>query len=597
LPLVLLCALALAPAHAETPAALAARLVAEVTPKAPTASIAAHLLPLQTAGQTEAQALGVLGAGYVVAKQVEPALYCFARAVQLEPTNTQALNNTGFVLLDQGRLDDAAVMLEAAYALAPENPEICMNLGKLAWRKGDKTRALQLLAVAAKDETHPAYAYSLAKAQFYSGQKTQAKQTLESNLALFPTHQPSLDLYQKVTGQSYQSEALKAMGREAVALGDQVQARITEMGRELDRIAEACGDTSKPGSQWAASQTRFSQIFSKMASDALTANPTTSDITITNVLCSYGLQIRHMATCYHQFLPALYMWQAGTPRPGFKIERSGTFAFYDYSQPLSATWRRLHDAELAQGKGGSFEAVVAAAQVYLETMPAGLDATAATYNKALDEMFRADATLWSQYADYVKRYNDQFQTSMTKQVLEGQKRVTHDFLDPSDRSGCAGGIMWAQGIWKHFFDFHRTELNQAAAIVKRPAPPVNASLNADDILRAWAEAAAEQGVTLSLKFSMEIVQVSLSSDGSATVQIGQGVLASGSYNFFHDNWTAKVGVGFSAANPGPVGAEFGTSATFNYDSVQGFGCEAGVSSQVGLYEGGYAQAVYFASAL
>ena len=600
LPLLVLCATALAPAYAETPAALGERLVTEVTPKVATANINARLPQMQTAGRcTEAEALGVLGAGYVVVKQVEPALYCFARGVVLEPTNTQALNNAGFVLLDQGRLDDAAVMLEAAYALAPGNAEICMNLGKLAWRKGDKNRALQLLAVAAKDETHPAYAYSLAKAQFYSGQKAQARATLEGNLGRFPTHQPSLDLYQKATGQSYKSEGVKAMIREAVALGEEVQGEIAEMGCELDRIASACGDTSRPGSRWAEGpmQKGFSEIFVKQARDALAANPTTHDIIAINALGSYGSQLRLLSTCYHQFRPALHLWQHGVPRPGLKIEWSGTYSFSDDSQPLSETWRRYKAAQLANRGPGISGELLAAARAYLDTMPTGLDATAATYNQALHEMFRADAVLWSRWADFAKRHGDQLKSDFTKNILDSQRKINHDFFDPSANSGCRQGIIWAQAIWKHFLQFHQQELRSAAELLKTRAPEVRAPLTAEEILRAWAEAAAEQGVTLSLKFNMEIVQISLSSDGSATVQVGQGVMASGSYNFFHDNWTGKVGVGFSAANPGPVGAEFGTSATFNYDSVQGFGCEAGVTAQAGLYEAGYSKSVYFASAL
>ncbi|MBU0606503.1 MAG: tetratricopeptide repeat protein [Armatimonadetes bacterium] len=597
LPLLALCAAALAPAYAETPAALGERLANEVAPKAGTAAITARLPQMQTAGRcTEAQALGVLGAGYVVVKQVEPALYCFARAVALEPTNPEFLNNAGFVLLDQKRHDEAAVMLQAAYALAPDSAEICMNLGKLAWRQGDKNRALTLLGTAAREEGDPTYAYSLAKAQFYAGQKNSAKQTLEGSLGRFPTHQPSLDLYQKVTGQSYKSEGVRAMVREAVAIGGQVQDQIHEMARELDRIAKACGDKSKPGSQWAVGQLRFSDIYIKQATTELAANPTTNDIVAINALGSVAGQLRLLGTCNHQFGCALYLWRHSAPQAGFKIEFSGTYNFSDDTQELGAPWLRYHKALMAS-RGVLTPELIAAAKAYLAAMPASLDGTAAGLNRALQAMFKADAVLWAQYTDFTTRHADLFKSTFAHAQLENQNRSTHAHFDPAAASGCRQGIMWTQGIWQHYLEFHQQELHSAAELIKQPEPEVHAPLTAEDVLRAWADACAASGVSATIKLNFEICSLSLSSDGTVSLQVGQGAMVVTSYNVFHENWTSKIGVGFDLANPGVVGGELSTGAFLNWDSQQGLGCEVGVSASMGFAEVGFSQGTYFASSL
>lgn len=592
-----LLALTLGAAYGETPQGAAQRLREGVAAKVPAAELAAPLAKVQAKGLTEAQAYGVLGAGYVVLNKVEPALYCFAQAVSLDPTNTEALNNLGFVLLDQGQLADAAIMLNAAYAKAPQKAEVCLNLGKLAWKQGDKLRALGLLKTAAQEQGHPNYAYALAKAQFYSGQKAQAKQTLEGNLGRFPTHQPSLALYQKAAGKSYTSQAARAMAREALALGAEVQTEMRALGQELDVIASQCGDASRPGTQWANHQLKLSKAFDSAVTSVLGAQAMTDEILAINALTCYGSQTRLLATCYHQFLPGLYLWRTAAPRPGLKIEWSGTYAFRDDYQPLGANFDRYHQACLAMKGGEGLGAAQAAARVYLDTMPQNLAATARTYNQALDTMFRADAALWSRYADFVQRHHGKLTGKLAAPLVASQKKVTHEFLNPAARSGCHGAIVRAQQIWQHYLDFHRQELHGAAALLKQPEPPVDAPVDELAILRAWMEASAQSGVTATLKINFEVAEVSFSSDGTATVRVGQGIMAIGSYNALHDNWTGKFGLGVDIANPGVVGGELSTGGFLNFDSVGGFGCEFSASASLGAAEVGWSSSRYFASGM
>lgn len=70
----------------------------------------------------------------------------FERQLRVNPFDPAALNNLAVVKAGQGRHDDAYDLLQRAARLAPENPEIRANLGRLkAWMEtmGRDTSALE----------------------------------------------------------------------------------------------------------------------------------------------------------------------------------------------------------------------------------------------------------------------------------------------------------------------------------------------------------------------------------------------------------------------------------------------------------------------
>ncbi len=594
---IIACALGLGlmSAQADTPSEVATRLVREATARAGTDPILARLPEVQASRRcTESQALTVLGTGYVLANQLEPALFCFARAVVLEPTDVQYLNNLGFVLVDQGRYDDAAVVLEAAYAASPENAEVCMNLGKLCWRRGDKERALTLLAVAAHDDSHPEYPYELAKAQSEAGQAEQAKQTVTANLNQHPTHKPSLALYQRLTGQSWRGPQVCAMAKEAVDYAGEVQVQFRDWARELDKIASLCGDDTKPGTKWATFMLTQSQTYARLVTDTQAVPQAGDDLIAINALMSFVAQIKLLGTAYHQYYPGVYCWQHNSKRPCLKVTFGGGWYFTNEMHALSETFRRFRSVD-GRDKG----AVEAAARAYLAAMPPGLNDTAATLELALRNMLRFDTALYGKFWDYYERYKSLLVSETARIHRERQPQLVTQFFDtnPGATYGTGWAIKQTQTEWNNFIYHHRLALASAAEILKERAPPVKELPSLADFLRALADGSDGGPLTASLKFNFEVAQISLGSDGKVTLRIGQGAMAAGYYNAFKESWGVKIGAGYDASNPGPVVVGVSDTAFVVWDSVEGLGCEAGVSASAGPGKLGYTSEIWFASLL
>ena len=80
-------------------------------------------------GCSEAVGWEVIGCGYVIADQVEQALYCFAKAVLLEPEEAQHLSNLGFLLVDQQHYKEASEPLELTFkAERPPPPRAQLSI-------------------------------------------------------------------------------------------------------------------------------------------------------------------------------------------------------------------------------------------------------------------------------------------------------------------------------------------------------------------------------------------------------------------------------------------------------------------------------------
>jgi len=88
-----------------------------------------------------ADALNALG--YTLAdntKRYDEALALIEKALRLKPDDAAILDSMGWVKLHLGEVDDAVLLLRAAYAKQAE-AEIAAHLGEALWRKGEKDEA------------------------------------------------------------------------------------------------------------------------------------------------------------------------------------------------------------------------------------------------------------------------------------------------------------------------------------------------------------------------------------------------------------------------------------------------------------------------
>ena len=72
------------------------------------------------------------------------ALQLAQRAYQLEPENFSILDTYGWILLEQGKLDEALSVLTTAYSKAPKNAEVMVHLAQVYAKKGDATKSQEL---------------------------------------------------------------------------------------------------------------------------------------------------------------------------------------------------------------------------------------------------------------------------------------------------------------------------------------------------------------------------------------------------------------------------------------------------------------------
>lgn len=85
---------------------------------------------------------GALGAYYDGKEEWVEAAASYQRALELKPDNANVLNNYGFSLFMQDRLDEAIDSLQTAFRLDPSSEQIKTNLRLAYARKGQYVRAL-----------------------------------------------------------------------------------------------------------------------------------------------------------------------------------------------------------------------------------------------------------------------------------------------------------------------------------------------------------------------------------------------------------------------------------------------------------------------
>jgi len=120
-----------------------------------------------------------LGESYFMAGKVDPAIAEFKKLIQAEPT-AQSYAFLGLSYRHLGRFDEAAQNFELGLKLEPNNSSCLFNLGFIAERQGDTTKAeTRFQEVLRINPDHPEALLELANVRIAQKQFPEAKQLLE----------------------------------------------------------------------------------------------------------------------------------------------------------------------------------------------------------------------------------------------------------------------------------------------------------------------------------------------------------------------------------------------------------------------------------
>ena len=89
-----------------------------------------------------------LAAALARVEEIEEAVKAYRRLIEVNDESVQARNNLAILLEQQGKLDEALVVAQAAYARAEREPVVMDTLGWLYLHKGREQRAVALLSAA-----------------------------------------------------------------------------------------------------------------------------------------------------------------------------------------------------------------------------------------------------------------------------------------------------------------------------------------------------------------------------------------------------------------------------------------------------------------
>jgi tetratricopeptide (TPR) repeat protein len=124
------------------------------------------------------------------------AIDAYRKTIELDETAVPARNNLALLLQQEGRLDEALVEAQAAYARAEDEPIVLDTLGWLFLAKGLPERAVGLLSKAQRlAPESPETRYHLALAYGEAGQLAEARKLLDE---LHENLEPDHELYPKV---------------------------------------------------------------------------------------------------------------------------------------------------------------------------------------------------------------------------------------------------------------------------------------------------------------------------------------------------------------------------------------------------------------
>ena len=85
----------------------------------------------------------ILGAAYLALRNAEKAIENYQKALQLNPHHTDAYNNMGMALYDQGRFDEAVESYQKAVEIEPNFADAYYNLGNALKQIGDLKKAIE----------------------------------------------------------------------------------------------------------------------------------------------------------------------------------------------------------------------------------------------------------------------------------------------------------------------------------------------------------------------------------------------------------------------------------------------------------------------
>lgn len=134
-----------------------------------------------------AEAYGELGLHYHAYSLLAVAEPAYVNAARLAPENRRWPHLLGLLLIDAGRLDEAAAILGLALRLAPGDPALLVHLGEVRRLQGDLPAAAEAFAAALEASPgNPAARAGLGRVALAEGRWQEAAAHLEAALAAVP---------------------------------------------------------------------------------------------------------------------------------------------------------------------------------------------------------------------------------------------------------------------------------------------------------------------------------------------------------------------------------------------------------------------------
>lgn len=126
----------------------------------------------------------------IVGRQ-DQSLPLYQDVIKKEPNNVFALNNIAYILAEDGKdLDQALTLVQRAKQQAPANDDITDTLGLIYIKKNLTDNAISIfLDLVKRQPNNPLYHYHLGMAQLQKGQRSAARQSLQTALQLRPSKQ------------------------------------------------------------------------------------------------------------------------------------------------------------------------------------------------------------------------------------------------------------------------------------------------------------------------------------------------------------------------------------------------------------------------
>lgn len=121
----------------------------------------------------------------------DQSLPLYQDVLKKDPNNLIALNNVAYMLAEDGKdLDQALTLAQRAKQQAPNNDDVSDTLGLIYIRKNLTDNAISIFHDLVKRQPrNPLYHYHLGMAQLQKGNRTAARQSLQTALQLKPTKQ------------------------------------------------------------------------------------------------------------------------------------------------------------------------------------------------------------------------------------------------------------------------------------------------------------------------------------------------------------------------------------------------------------------------